>query len=79
MATGFMPRLGCREMVIRDGYIQHHFGHSLGCHINHPDGRDSDKKFVLGGRNFLCVCYVVTLLMLLLGGYVEDVTGYLFL
>ncbi|WP_205416264.1 MASE4 domain-containing protein, partial [Klebsiella aerogenes] len=26
------------------------------------------------GGNFLCVCYIVTLLMLLLGGYAEDVS-----
>ncbi|MCM7511819.1 GGDEF domain-containing protein [Enterobacter pasteurii] len=28
------------------------------------------------GGNFLCVCYVVTLLMLLLGGHAEDVSWY---
>lgn len=28
------------------------------------------------GGNFLCVCYIVTLLMLLLGGYAEDVSWY---
>lgn len=31
--------------------------------------------FWIGG-NFLCVCYVVTLLMLLLGGHAEDVSWY---
>ncbi|MEX7572640.1 MASE4 domain-containing protein [Enterobacter hormaechei] len=34
------------------------------------------RNLFCAGGNFLCVCYVVTLLMLLLGGYVEDVSWY---